>query len=131
MTQTREFGITVYGATGYTGRLICEYLHLRYGVDGEVKWAMAGRSRAKLEAVRDEMGIPASVPLVLADADDLSSIKAMVANTKVVLTTVGPYQLYGSELVAQCAAAGTDYVDLCGEPGKLEPKAPIAKERKK
>lgn len=117
MTQTREFGITVYGATGYTGRLICEYLHSRYGVDGEVKWAMAGRSRAKLEAVRDEMGIPASVPLVLADADDLSSIKAMVANTKVVLTTVGPYQLYGSELVAQCAAAGTDYVDLCGEPG--------------
>ncbi len=117
MTQTREFGITVYGATGYTGRLICEYLHKRYGVDGEVKWAMAGRSRAKLEAVRDAMGIPASVPLVLADADDLSSIKAMVANTKVVLTTVGPYQLYGSELVAQCAVAGTDYVDLCGEPG--------------
>ena len=117
MTQTREFGITVYGATGYTGRLICEYLYSRYGVDGEVKWAMAGRSRAKLEAVRDEMGIPANVPLVLADADDLRSIKAMVANTKVVLTTVGPYQLYGSALVAQCAAAGTDYVDLCGEPG--------------
>ena len=117
MTHTREFGITVYGATGYTGRLICEYLHQRYGVDGEVKWAMAGRSRAKLEAVRDEMGIPAGVPLVIADADDLSSIKSMVATTKVVLTTVGPYQLYGSELVAQCAAAGTDYVDLCGEPG--------------
>lgn len=117
MTQAREFGITVYGATGYTGRLICEYLHTRYGVDGEVKWAMAGRSRAKLEAVRDEMGIAASVPLVIADANDMSSIRAMVANTKVVLTTVGPYQLYGSELVAQCAAAGTDYVDLCGEPG--------------
>lgn len=117
MTQTREFGITVYGATGYTGRLICEYLHSRYGVDGEVKWAMAGRSRAKLEAVRDEMGIPANIALVIADADDLGSIKAMVANTKVVLTTVGPYQLYGSALVAQCAAAGTDYVDLCGEPG--------------
>lgn len=117
MTPTREFGITVYGATGYTGRLICEYLNTRYGVDGEVKWAMAGRSRAKLETVRDEMGIPTSVPLVIADANDISSIKAMVANTKVVLTTVGPYQLYGSELVAQCAAAGTDYVDLCGEPG--------------
>jgi len=117
MTQTREYGITVYGATGYTGRLVCEYLNKRYGVNGEVKWAMAGRSRAKLEAVRDEMGIPTSVPLVIADADDLSSIKAMVANTTVVLTTVGPYQLYGSELVAHCAAAGTDYVDLCGEPG--------------
>lgn len=117
MTQQREYGITVYGATGYTGRLICEYLNTRYGVNGEVKWSMAGRSRAKLESVRDEMGIPASVPLVIADASDLSSIKKMVANTKVVLTTVGPYQLYGSELVAQCAAAGTDYVDLCGEPG--------------
>ncbi len=117
MTNTREFGITVYGATGYTGRLICEYLFGRYGIDGEVQWAMAGRSRQKLEAVRDELGIPSSVPLVIADADDPASITAMVNTTKIVLTTVGPYQLYGSDLVAQCAASGTDYVDLCGEPG--------------
>ena len=78
---------------------------------------MAGRSLAKLEQVRDEMGISQDVPLVVADSSDLASINAMVERTAVVCTTVGPYQLYGNELVEACAAAGTDYVDLCGEPG--------------
>lgn len=117
MSKQRQFGIVVYGASGYTGRLVAEYLNNQYGVNGDVVWAMAGRSQAKLEAVRDEMGIPADVPLVVADAADSDSMKAMVESTQVVLTTVGPYQLYGSELVQLCAAAGTDYVDLCGEPG--------------
>ncbi|GAB3100742.1 saccharopine dehydrogenase [Aestuariicella hydrocarbonica] len=112
----RELGIIVYGATGYTGRLVCEYLNQQYGVNGDVVWAMAGRSQQKLESVRDEMGIPTDVPLVIADASQPESIIAMVKRTKVVLTTVGPYQLYGSDLVHACAAAGTDYVDLCGEP---------------
>lgn len=112
----REFGIVVYGATGYTGRLVCEYLFQQYGVNKEISWAMAGRSLEKLESVRDEMGIDKSVPLIQADASDMDSVKAMVARTNVVLTTVGPYQLYGSDLVAACAQAGTDYVDLCGEP---------------
>ncbi|MFK7865597.1 MAG: trans-acting enoyl reductase family protein [Pseudohongiellaceae bacterium] len=116
MTNQREYGIVVYGATGYTGRLVCEYLNNQYGVNGEVVWAMAGRSMEKLKAVRDEMGVPNDVPLIVADAGDQASIDAMVASTKVVLTTVGPYQLYGSDLVKACAAAGTDYVDLCGEP---------------
>lgn len=116
MTDQREYGIVVYGATGYTGRLVCEYLNNQYGVNGDVVWAMAGRSMDKLESVRDEMGIPADVPLIVADAGDQSTVDAMVASTKVVLTTVGPYQLYGSDLVKACAAAGTDYVDLCGEP---------------
>ncbi|CAA0094508.1 Putative trans-acting enoyl reductase [Halioglobus japonicus] len=116
MATTREFGIVVYGATGYTGRLVCEYLNNQYGVNGDVVWAMAGRSQEKLEAVRDEMGIPSDVPFVISDASDYSSIKAMVARTNVVLTTVGPYQLYGSDVVKACAEAGTDYVDLCGEP---------------
>ncbi len=116
MANTREFGIVVYGATGYTGRLVCEYLNKQYGVNGEVVWAMAGRSREKLEAVRDEMGIPSDVPLVVADAGDHGSIASMVERAQVVLTTVGPYQLYGSDLVKACAEAGTDYVDLCGEP---------------
>ncbi|MCB1704055.1 MAG: saccharopine dehydrogenase NADP-binding domain-containing protein [Halioglobus sp.] len=116
MATTREFGIVVYGASGYTGRLVCEYLNKQYGVNGDVVWAMAGRSREKLEAVRDEMGIPDTVPLVVADASDYSSIVAMVERAHVVLTTVGPYQLYGSDVVKACAAAGTDYVDLCGEP---------------
>lgn len=114
--NNRELDIIVYGATGYTGRLVCEYLNKQYGVNGDVKWAMAGRSQDKIDSVREEMGIPADVPTVVADSKDLASIKTMVEKTKVVLTTVGPYQLYGSDVVAVCAKAGTDYVDLCGEP---------------
>ena len=117
MKSNREIGIVVYGATGFTGRLVAEYLNNQYGVNGEVVWAMAGRSLSKLEQVRDEMGISADVPLVVADSSDLDSINAMVERAAVICTTVGPYQLYGNELVAACAAAGTDYVDLCGEPG--------------
>ncbi len=117
MPDSEKIGIVVYGATGYTGRLVCEYLNTQYGVGGEISWAMAGRSQAKLEQVRDEMGIPAGVPLVVADASDPASIDAMVGRAAVVITTVGPYQLYGLELVRACAQAGTDYVDLCGEPG--------------
>jgi short subunit dehydrogenase-like uncharacterized protein len=77
---------------------------------------MAGRSQEKLEAVRADLGISASLPLIVADASDPASIAAMVDRAGVVLTTVGPYQLYGSDLVAACVKAGTDYVDLCGEP---------------
>ena len=117
MKSNRELDIVVYGATGFTGRLVAEYLNNQYGVNGEVVWAMAGRSQSKLEQVRDEMGISADVPLVVADSSNLDSIKAMVERTAVVCTTVGPYQLYGNELVDTCASAGTDYVDLCGEPG--------------
>ena len=116
MSNTREFDVIVYGATGYTGRLVAEYLCQEYGNDSNLRWAMAGRSQSKLEAVRDEIGAPSSTPLVVADTEDLASLKAMVERTKVVLTTVGPYQLYGPELVRICAETGTDYVDLCGEP---------------
>ena len=116
MPKSREFDVVVYGATGFTGRLVAEYLNERYGVGGDVKWAMAGRSAEKLAAVRDEMGIAKDVPLVVADADDPVSLRAMADRSRVVLTTVGPYQLYGEPLVAACVAAGTDYVDLCGEP---------------
>jgi short subunit dehydrogenase-like uncharacterized protein len=116
MSDVKEFGIVVYGATGYTGRLVCEYLNDQYGVNGDVVWAMAGRSQEKLEAVRDEMGIPADVPLVVSEASDYNSIVSMAERASVVLTTVGPYQLYGSDVVKACAESGTDYVDLCGEP---------------
>jgi short subunit dehydrogenase-like uncharacterized protein len=116
MSDKPELGIIVYGATGYTGRLVCEYLNQRYPVGGEVNWAMAGRSQEKLEQVRDELGISTDVTLVVADASSSTSIDAMVARTQVVITTVGPYQLYGSDLVRACAESGTDYVDLCGEP---------------
>jgi short subunit dehydrogenase-like uncharacterized protein len=116
MNPAAEFDIIVYGASGFTGRLVAEYLAGQYGVGKTVKWAMAGRDAAKLAAVRDEIGAPADTPLVVADASDPASLKAMVARAKAILTTVGPYQLYGSDLVAACAAAGTDYLDLCGEP---------------
>jgi short subunit dehydrogenase-like uncharacterized protein len=116
MSETRELGIIVYGATGYTGRLVCEYLNKQYGVGGDISWAMAGRSQDKLEQVRDELGIPVSVPLIVADASSSSSVDALVQRAQVILTTVGPYQLYGDDVVRACAQAGTDYVDLCGEP---------------
>jgi short subunit dehydrogenase-like uncharacterized protein len=116
--STREFDIIVYGATGYTGRLVAEYLAQHYGArDDGPKWAMAGRSLAKLEEVRDLIAAPATTPLVVANADDDADLEAMCARTKVVLTTVGPYQLYGDKLVAACVKTGTDYADLCGEPG--------------
>ena len=116
MNPSAEFDIIVYGATGFTGRLVAEYLAAKYGVGGSVKWAMAGRSAAKLAEVRDEIGAPKDTPLIVADANDAASRKAMVGRAKAILTTVGPYQLYGSDLVADCAAAGTDYLDLSGEP---------------
>lgn len=114
MAKQRAHDIIVYGATGFTGRLVAEYL-ARSG-DPALSWAMAGRSEAKLAEVRDLIGSPADTALVVADADDPDSLAAMVASTKVVITTVGPYQIYGNDLVAACATAGTDYVDLCGEP---------------
>lgn len=113
--MARELDLIVYGATGFTGRLVAEYLAQRYG-DGNVNWAMAGRSLTKLEAVRDEIGAPASTPLIAANADDTAALRLMTARAQVVISTVGPYQLYGSDLVAACVETGTGYVDLCGEP---------------
>lgn len=114
--SAQRYGIVVYGATGYTGRLVCEYLNERYGVGGELRWTMAGRSMDKLVQIRDELGISADVPLLVADSNQPSSIEEMVGGAEVLLTTVGPYQLYGSDVVRACVEAGTDYVDLCGEP---------------
>jgi short subunit dehydrogenase-like uncharacterized protein len=107
-----EFDIVVYGASGFTGRLVAEYLTQR-GIKG---WAMAGRSAEKLAQVRDLIGAPGDTPLIVADASAPQTLTAMCNRARVIITTVGPYQLYGSELVAVCAATGTDYVDLCGEP---------------
>jgi len=116
MNPKAEFDVVVYGASGYTGRLVAEHLARRYGVGGEVRWAMAGRSPDKLAAVRDEIGAPKETPLIVADAADPASLQAMVRRAKAVITTVGPYQLYGDALIAACAAEGTDYLDLTGEP---------------
>jgi len=116
MKPSSKFDIIVYGATGFTGQLVAEYLARHYTGKDAPKWAMAGRSLAKLASVRDAIGAPADTALIVADAGDPASLKAMVDQTRSVVSTVGPYQLYGSELVAFCAASGTDYLDLCGEP---------------
>ncbi len=114
--SSSKFDIVVYGATGFTGQLVAEYLAAHYKADSGLNWAMAGRSQDKLAAVRDAIGAPADIALIVADGGDPASLKAMVDQTKLIITTVGPYQLYGSDLVAACAASGTDYLDLCGEP---------------
>src|SRR3981189_1892406 len=114
--SSSKFDIVVYGATGFTGQLIAEYLAANYKGDASLKWAMAGRSKDKLASVRDAIGAPADTPLIVADASDPASLKAMVDQTKSVISTVGPYQLYGNDLVEAGAATGTDYFDLCGEP---------------
>jgi short subunit dehydrogenase-like uncharacterized protein len=111
-----KFDIVVYGATGFTGQLVAEYLATHYTGRDAPQWAMAGRSLEKLASVRDAIGAPADTALIVADGGDAASLKAMVDQTGSVIATVGPYQLYGSELVAICAATGTDYFDLCGEP---------------
>jgi short subunit dehydrogenase-like uncharacterized protein len=111
-----KFDIVVYGATGFTGQLVAEYLAAHYKGDANLKWAMAGRSKDKLAAVRDAIGAPKDLPLIVADASDPASLRAMVEQTKSVITTVGPYQYYGNDLLAACVESGTDYFDLCGEP---------------
>ncbi|WP_234683842.1 saccharopine dehydrogenase family protein [Bradyrhizobium monzae] len=114
--SSAKFDIVVYGATGFTGQLVAEYLTRHYKSDKTLKWAMAGRSLGKLKSVRDAIGAPGNTPLLVADASDAASLKAMAEQTMSVITTVGPYQLYGEELLAACVATGTDYFDLCGEP---------------
>lgn len=114
--MTKPFDLVVHGATGFTGRLVVEYLLRRYPAGSGLRWAMGGRNADKLAAVRDELGAPADTPLVVTDTGNPASLQALMEQTRLVLTTVGPYQLYGNELVAACASAGVDYVDLCGEP---------------
>src|SRR6516162_2754532 len=114
--SSAKFDIVVYGASGFTGQLVAEYLAAHYKGDKQLRWAMAGRSLDKLASVRDAIGAPKETPLIAADASDVASLKAMVEQTKSVISSVGPYQFYGNDLVAICAASGTDYLDLCGEP---------------
>ncbi len=113
---SREFDVVVFGATGFTGRLVAEYLLAQYGVGSSLRWALAGRSLARLEALREQLGAPSSLPLLASDATDDAALATLAAKTRVIITTVGPYQLHGEGLLVACVAAGTDYVDLCGEP---------------
>ncbi|MFD4326944.1 saccharopine dehydrogenase family protein [Nocardioides sp. NPDC058538] len=113
MTSSRDLDIVLFGATGFTGGLVAEYL-AAHAPEG-LRWALAGRSLSRLEAVRDGLG-SADVELLQADVHDSSSLAALAARARVVITTVGPYLEYGEPLVKACAEAGTDYVDLTGEP---------------
>ena len=114
VTATREYDIVLYGATGFVGKLTAQYL-ARAG--GNARIALAGRSTDRLMAIRETLGESAqSWPVLQADASSPSTLDAMAAQTQVVVTTVGPYSRYGLPLVAACAAAGTDYADLTGEP---------------
>lgn len=114
--SNREFDVIVVGATGFTGALVAEYLCERYGVGGELRWAAAGRSHEKLEALQATLGPgAASLPLIVANTLDAQSVRDLARRTRVILTTVGPYARYGSELVAACAESGTHYCDLAGE----------------
>ncbi|HZZ88825.1 MAG TPA: saccharopine dehydrogenase NADP-binding domain-containing protein [Caulobacteraceae bacterium] len=110
-----EFDIILWGATGYTGRLVAEHLLQTYGAGDQLRWAIGGRSAEKLSQIKHEIGAPPALPTIVADAADPDAIGEMATRAAVVISTVGPYQLYGSPLVAACAAAGTDYVDLTGE----------------
>ncbi|MCI4670241.1 MAG: saccharopine dehydrogenase NADP-binding domain-containing protein [Bacteroidia bacterium] len=114
MSDTREFDLVIWGASGFTGRLVAEYLFEKYGVNQELKWAMAGRNAEKLEKVRAEVA-DSSVPLIIADSLDEASLGEMASKTKVICTTVGPYGKYGSKLVDACVAHKTHYCDLAGE----------------
>ena len=111
-----NFDFVIYGATGFTGKLVVEYALKKYS-DDEISWAIAGRNLNKLNDLKDKLNLPDKVGIFEVDSEDQSSIDALVENTKCVLTTVGPYQLYGDKIIRTCISSGTDYVDLCGEPG--------------
>jgi short subunit dehydrogenase-like uncharacterized protein len=112
----RQYDLIVWGASGFTGKLVTEYLLKHYGTDRDLRWAIAGRNRAKLELICSELGIRnRNLPIIIADCYDSESLQQLTADTKVVLTTVGPYAKYGSALVKACVLNGTHYCDLAGE----------------
>ena len=117
--QSRRFDLILWGATGFTGQLVAEYLTDHYSESG-LRWALAGRDRSKLERVRAALAKrharAATLPLLLANSHDRESLDALAASTRVVCSTVGPYARHGSELVAACVEHSTDYCDLTGEP---------------
>ncbi|MEJ2124085.1 MAG: saccharopine dehydrogenase NADP-binding domain-containing protein, partial [Alphaproteobacteria bacterium] len=108
------YDVVVFGATSFVGRLVCRHLAGASGPTG-LKWAAAGRSPGKLEELRQQLPSAADIPLIIADATDEQALASMCAQTRVVISTVGPYALYGEPLVKVCAETGTDYCDLAGE----------------
>tara|TARA_B100000242_G_scaffold70178_2_gene44166 strand:+ start:7047 stop:8213 length:1167 start_codon:yes stop_codon:yes gene_type:complete len=117
MSNLNKYDFVIYGATGFTGKLVVEYAINQYESNNEISWAIAGRNNEKLEHVQEKYNLPSNIGKIVVDSNDQNSIDEMVSQTKCVLTTVGPYQLYGEKIVKTCISTGTDYVDLCGEPG--------------
>jgi len=116
MTRKPEFDVVLWGGSSFVGKLVAEHLHQQYGVDDTLRWAIGGRNKQKLEATRASLGASApELSIIIGDARDRQFLDSMVASTKVVLSTVGPYALYGKELIEACAFSGTDYCDLAGE----------------
>jgi short subunit dehydrogenase-like uncharacterized protein len=114
--STQKFDLIVFGATSFVGEILCQYLADEYGINGKVKWAAAGRSQGKLEKLRGGLGAEAKqLTLLTADAADEAALNSLCEQTRVIISTVGPYALYGEPLVKVCAATGTDYCDLAGE----------------
>lgn len=114
--STPSHDLIVFGATSFVGQILTRYLAEQFGTQGSLKWAIAGRSEQKLAALRNSLGLAAGkVPLVVADAADARALRRLCDSTRVVISTVGPYALYGEPLVKACAEAGTDYCDLTGE----------------
>jgi len=114
--ESREFDVILWGASGFTGRLVAQHLFEVYGAGAELTWAMAGRNQQKLEHIRAVLGKDAkNIPILLGDIDDADSLAAMARRTRVLCTTVGPYLKYGENILTACAKNGTDYCDLTGE----------------
>ena len=114
MKKTREFDVIIWGASGFTGRLVASYIFKKYGSNKDLKWAMAGRNLEKLKLVRSEVANE-NVSLLLADSNDQVSLNDLTKRTSVICTTVGPYAKYGSKLVQACVENQTHYCDLAGE----------------
>jgi short subunit dehydrogenase-like uncharacterized protein len=115
-SQGKPYELVVFGATSFVGKILCDYLSNRCTSDKDLRWAIAGRSQSKLDALKQSLGPAASsIAVLLADAADSASLEKLCAQTRVVVSTVGPYALYGEPLIKACVESGTDYCDLTGE----------------
>jgi len=114
--KSNQYDIVIFGATSFVGKLICEYMIKQFTTD-EVSWVLAGRSESKLNELKNSLGEKAKdLPIIVVDATDLEGLKTMCHQAKVIMSTVGPYDLYGETLIQACVETGTDYCDLTGEP---------------
>ena len=113
MSNENKYDLVMFGATGFTGKLVCEYINSKYS--DSLNWAIAGRNKDKLENVSNELGL--SVPTIELDSNNEAHVENVLKQTRLIITTVGPYQLYGNEIIKKCAELGVHYVDLSGEPG--------------